>query len=323
MPLIKKSSYKGPPWYLQNAHLQTIVPSLFRKVDGVFYERERLELSDGDFLDLDWIERGNDQLVLITHGLEGDTGRPYIKGMGKLFSSYGYDILAWNCRSCSGEMNRNFRLYDHGEIGDIEAVIRHALHTKNYGKIILVGFSMGGNITLKYLGVNGKNIPEVVKYGVAISAPTDIKASSDHIETGFRSIYKKRFMSKLADKIRLKEQKFPGTLAVDKLASSKTWLAFDETFSAKLGGYHNAEDFYYQTSAKNFLNGISIPTLILNALNDPILAPECSFPALAEHHPMLYLETPQQGGHVGFTLAQDEFSWAERRAVEFAHAYRI
>jgi predicted alpha/beta-fold hydrolase len=314
MPLIHQSSYKGPPWYLYNAHLQTIIPSLFRQVYGVSFERERLELGDGDFVDLDWVDKGASRLAIITHG---DTGRPYIKGMSKLFSTAGWDILAWNCRSCSGEMNRNFRLYDHGEINDIDDVIKHALKTKKYEQIILTGFSMGGNITLKYLGVKGKDVPDPVKYGIAISAPTDIKASSDFIENGFSSIYKKRFMTKLAKKIRLKDEKFPGILEVNKLNSIKNWLAFDEAFSSKLGGYKDAADFYYQTSAKNFTNGISVPTLLLNALNDPILAPECSDPSLAEKHPFLYLETPKHGGHVGFTVTNDEFSWAERRSLEF------
>ena len=126
MPLVY-SAYPGPPAYQYNGHLQTIVPSLTRRVTGVTYERERLILADGDFVDLDWVDNAQNRLVILTHGLEGDSNRQYIRGTARLFSQHNYDVLAWNCRSCSGEMNRAFRLYNHGEIGDISEVIDHAL----------------------------------------------------------------------------------------------------------------------------------------------------------------------------------------------------
>ena len=119
MPVIPHSSYPGPPAYLRNGHLQTVVPSVFRKVKGVDYERERLELPDGDFLDLDWLDSRSKRLLIVTHGLEGDSHRHYVKGTAKLFSAAGWDVLAWNCRSCSGEMNRAFRLYNHGEMATL------------------------------------------------------------------------------------------------------------------------------------------------------------------------------------------------------------
>ena len=125
MPIIKNSTYPNPPFYQFNGHLQTIIPGIFRKVKGVNYDRERLELSDGDFLDLDWIRKGNKNIVLLSHGLEGDSDRQYILGAAKYFSQNGWDVLAWNCRSCSGEMNRNPRLYHHGDIEDIGTVVNH------------------------------------------------------------------------------------------------------------------------------------------------------------------------------------------------------
>lgn len=158
MPIIH-SPYPGPPAYQYNGHLQTIIPSLTRKVTGIPYERERLVLTDGDFVDLDWIKAGKSRLVVLTHGLEGDSNRQYIRGTAKLFAQHNYDVLAWNCRSCSGEMNQAFRLYNHGEIGDLGEVIDHALRTIGYQEVVLVGYSMGGNITLKYLGVHGNRLP--------------------------------------------------------------------------------------------------------------------------------------------------------------------
>lgn len=211
MPLLR-SAYPGPPIYQYNGHLQTILPSLTRKVTGVTYERERLTLTDGDFVDLDWIDSGQKRLVILTHGLEGDSNRQYIRGTAKLFAQNHYDVLAWNCRSCSGEMNRAFRLYNHGEIGDFGEVITHSLHTKHYKEVVLVGYSMGGNITLKYLGVHGKQIPASIKCGIAISSPTDLGASAMLLNRPSNRFYRNRFMKKLLVKIRQKADRFPGRL---------------------------------------------------------------------------------------------------------------
>ncbi|GAB2794845.1 alpha/beta fold hydrolase [Rhabdobacter roseus] len=317
MPVIHRSSYPGAPRYLYNGHLQTIVPSALRKVKGVVYERERLELPDGDFLDLDWVDRGSQRLVLLTHGLEGDSRRHYMLGTAKLFGRAGWDVLAWNCRSCSGEMNRTFRLYNHGEIGDIAAVIHHALRTKRYEEVVLVGYSMGGNITMKYLGVHGREVPDVIRRGVAFSAPADLRASAAILDRPSNRFYKQRFLSKLSRKVLLKAAQYPGSLDVSRLGTIGLWRDFDEAFSAALGGYLDADDFYAQASALNYLAGIQVPVLLANALNDPILTPECAPYVLAEQHPHFFLETPATGGHVGFLVPGDEHTWAERRALQF------
>jgi uncharacterized protein len=317
MPLITKSSYPGAPTYLYNGHLQTIYPSAFRKVQGVDYERERLTLSDGDFVDLDWLDRNSKQLVILTHGLEGDSHRHYIKGTAKLFAQRGWDVLAWNCRSCSGEMNRAFRLYNHGEIGDIGEVVAHALRTKPYEQVTLVGYSMGGNISLKYAGVNGKEVPDVVRSVVAISAPTDLISSAKLLDMRQNWLYRKRFMKKLFRKITAKAALFPDRLDLQKMAQVRQWQDFDDFFSAPVNGYRDALDFYEQASAGRFLEGITIPTLICNAQNDPILTPECAPVQAAERSSLLFVETPRTGGHVGFMVNGDEFTWAERRALQF------
>ena len=316
MPLIR-SVYSGPPAYQYNGHLQTIIPSLTRKVAGVSYERERLTLSDGDFVDLDWIDTGHSRLMIVTHGLEGDSNRQYIRGTAKLFAQHNYDVLAWNCRSCSGEMNRAFRLYNHGEIDDLDEVIRHALRTKQYQEIVLVGYSMGGNITLKYLGVHGKQLSGAIKRGIAISSPTDLGASAVLLDRPSNRFYRNRFMKKLLVKISQKAERFPGRLDMSKLQLVKQWRDFDEFFSAPVNSYRNADDFYTQASAVNFMPGITIPTLLLNAQNDPLLSPECSPGWLAENHQYLFLETPRTGGHVGFQIAHDPYTYAERRALAF------
>ncbi|WP_234736022.1 YheT family hydrolase [Tellurirhabdus bombi] len=317
MPIIQRSAYPGSPRYLYNGHLQTIIPSALRKIAGVNYERERLVLADDDFVDLDWLDQKSRRLVLITHGLEGDSHRHYVKGTARLFAQNKWDVLAWNCRSCSGEMNRAFRLYNHGEIGDIGEVLAHALRTKHYEEVVLVGYSMGGNIILKYLGVHGKTIPDVISRGIAVSSPTDLGASARLLDLPSNKFYRNRFMKKLLVKMSQKANLFPGTLDMTKAAQVRLWRDFDTFFSAPLNGYRDADDFYEQASALNYMTGVSIPALLLNAQNDPLLSPECSPEGLAATHPHIYLETPRTGGHVGFVVRGDEHTYAERRALEF------
>lgn len=319
MPVLRHSSYPGAPRYQLNGHLQTIVPSMLRNVNGVVYERERLTLTDGDFVDLDWIDRKSDRIAIMTHGLEGDSNRHYIKGTAKLFARQGWDVLAWNCRSCSGEMNRAFRLYNHGEIGDIGEVIDHVLHTKPYREIILIGYSMGGNIALKYAGVHGKTVPEALRKIIAVSSPTDLEASARQLDLPKNRFYRNRFMKKLIVKLQQKSDRFPGKLDMTNLQQVRLWRDFDQHFSAPVNGYLDADDFYAQASAVNYMAEITVPTLVVNAQNDPLLSPECSPAWLAEKHPHIYLETPKTGGHVGFAVRGDEFTWIERRALEFAN----
>ena len=316
MPLISHSTFKRP-FYLPNGHFETIYPALFRRVEGIHYRRERLELPDGDFLDLDWIERKSKQLVLLTHGLEGDSGRQYMTGMAKFFSAKNWDVLAWNCRSCSGEMNRLQRMYHHGEIGDIGEVIGHALKLHSYETAVLIGFSMGGNINMKYLGVHGRNAPEQIRCCVAFSSPTDLKAGAEVLDHPSNFIYFRRFLHYLSLKIKAKDRQFPGVVDISKLKGIKVWRDFDEFFSAPLNGFRDAEDFYQQASAKNFMGGIAVPTLLVQAQNDPILPPQCYPVELCKKHPDIFLEMPRHGGHVGFTQRNGKEAWAEERSWEF------
>ncbi len=319
MPIIHKSSYPGAPFYQFNPHLQTILPAIFRKVKGIRYERERLILSDGDFVDLDWVDKGSKQLVILVHGLEGSTERHYMKGMAKKFAESNWDILGWNCRSCSGEMNRQLRLYNHGEIGDIHEVITHALNTKPYEKVVLIGFSMGGNIIMKYLGVHGNEIPETVCKAVAFSAPCDLVSSVSLLDQPQSRFYKNRFLKKLKPKIKHKAEQFPDIIDFNNFSKVNEWSDFDNFFTAPINGYKDATDFYQNGSARNFMSGIRIPTLLVNALNDPILTPECSPVELCEKHPFIFLETPAEGGHVGFSLGSNKEAWSEQRAWDFVY----
>lgn len=316
MPLIESSTYLQSPAYLWNGHVETIVPAMARRV-WVPYERERLELPDGDFVDLDWLDRGKRRLLVLTHGLEGNSRRNYVQATARFFAQEGWDVLAWNCRSCSGEMNRLPRLYHHGEIEDFGQVIQHALRTKDYEQIVLIGFSMGGSITLKYLGVQGKTLPDPVKTGIAFSTPCDIESSIRTLELPVNRFYKNRFYRKLRKKIEIKAAQFPELVDAGLLNQVKTWRDFDTFFSAPLNGFDSPEAFYQQASCVNFMEGICVPALLANAQNDPILSPECSPLDLCRRHSSVYLEMPPRGGHVGFTLHRRGYSWMEQRAWQF------
>lgn len=199
MPIIN-SSYSNPPVYLFNGHLETIVPSMFRNVDG-HYERQRLELTDGDFLDLDWMRGQSNKLVIISHGQEGNSERHYSKGAASYFHQRGWDALAWNCRGCSGVMNRLPRFYHHGATEDIAAVIDHAIKNQ-YTTIALMGFSMGGSMSLKYLGERkGKLYPEI-KSAAVFSVPCELGSGVRELDKPGKKFYLNRFLKKPGKKVR-------------------------------------------------------------------------------------------------------------------------
>jgi hypothetical protein len=315
MPILN-ASYPGPPLWQWNGHVQTIAPALASANNP--YQRERLELADGDFLDLDWLRHEEaDQLLLLTHGLEGNSTRPYMLRMAHYFHERGWDVLAWNCRSCSGEINRNFRLYHHGEIEDIGRVIQYALASKPYRQMSLIGFSMGGAMSLKYLGVHGDKAPEVLTSAIAFSTPCDLGASAAALEWSQNRFYKKRFLKSLSQKMLAIDQNHRGILPIHKLNEVRQWRDFDEWFTTILSGSPSANAFYEMASAQHYMPGIRRRTLLVNAVNDPILPQACTPYALCASHPYIFLETPRRGGHVGFSLPGKPNGWMAERAWEF------
>lgn len=316
MPILSKSTYRSPFWLL-NAHLATIFPSIFRKVEGVEYLRERITTPDDDFMDLDWIKNDSKNLLLLAHGLEGDSERHYMKGPAKYFSDRHWDVVAWNCRSCSGEMNRQPRLYHHAATDDLEIVIDHINENKDYDRIVLAGFSMGGSIILKYLGEDRK-LPDNIVSSINFSVPCDLKASAVELSKFFKSFYRKKFLKKLKVKMTAKAQQFPELVSVDNIELIDSFPKFDERYTAPIHGFKNAVDFYHKASVKNYLQGIRIPTLIVNALNDPFFSKACYPFAEVKNMEQVYLETPKRGGHVGFMINNRD-SWMETRMWVFVN----
>lgn len=313
MPATHNPNYKRPKQFL-SAHLETIYPALYRKVSIEKPERERVKTPDGDFLDLDWWKQANKRIVILQHGLEGSSDRPYILGMAKIFLQNNYDVLAWNFRSCSGEMNLTKRYYHSGATEDLDRVVQAVVPT--YDDITLIGFSLGGNLTLKYLGEAER--PAEIKRAVVISTPLDLASGADNLKTLKGFIYEKRFLRNLRKKVLEKSVHLPGDIDKSLLKMVKSLKDFDDYYTAPLHGFKDAEDYYNQCSSKHFLAGIKVPTLILNALNDPVLSRESFDHNLTRHLDKVYLETTDQGGHVGFILFDgDGFYWSEKRALLF------
>jgi predicted alpha/beta-fold hydrolase len=316
MPILK-STYPGPPIFLFNGHLETIVPSLYRKVKNVNYQREKINTPDGDFLNLDWSKVGSDKLLIISHGLEGDSERHYVKGLVKLFNQHKIDALVWNNRTCGGEINKLPILYHHGASYDLDTTVRHVLELNSYSTVYLTGISMGGAQTLKYLGEKGKEVPKEIKKSAVYSTPCNLPSSAATLKLKSNIFYKNRFLGKLKKKMAAKALQFPELIDSSLLEKVTDFDTFDTHFTAKLHGFKDASDFYQTVSADNWMNEISIPSLILNAKNDPLLGPECYPIELAKGKPEIILEIPERGGHTGFVLKGDEYTWAEYRLLEF------
>jgi len=317
MPVIP-SAYAGGPFYLFNGHVQTIIPGLFREVKDVYYRRERILLPDGDFLDLDWSEVGSSSLAIISHGLEGSADRPYIKGMVKEMNRAGLDALAWNFRSCSGESNKLLRMYHMGASDDLHLVVEHVLSTHKYQQIYLLGFSMGGNITLHYLGKYPDQVPKEVKRAVVFSVPCHISSASKKMASWENQVYMQRFLKSLHQKLTDKLALMPDEMNLEGFKKLKSFPEFDERFTAPIHGYKSAEEYYESCSSRQFLPQIRIPTLLVNARNDPFLSPECFPVPEAKTNPYFYLEMPLNGGHGGFTINfRKNLYYPDLRAVEF------
>jgi predicted alpha/beta-fold hydrolase len=321
MPLIS-SNYRAPFW-LRNGHLATIIPSTFRQVEGVSYSRERITTPDNDFLDLDWLKSDSDKLVVISHGLEGSSDRPYVMGMTKYFSENKWDALAWNCRSCSGEINRSARFYHHGATDDLETVIDHALCVKDYSEIVLVGFSMGGSLSLKYIGERGLSIKKSIKAGITFSIPVNLKSSVDQLAKPSNNFYRKRFLKKLEAKVKEKSLKYPELISYEGFENIQYFPDFDNKYTAPIHGFKDAEDFYELASAGKYMENSKVPILICNALNDPFLPDQCYPFDICKNHKYLHLETPKHGGHVGFSLTNGDFNYMELRALQFVESLKF
>ncbi len=315
MPIVT-STYKAPFGY-RNGFFSTVYSGLIRRVNGLHQKRERITLSDGDFLDLDWsyAEQPSTKLIILLHGLEGDAQRPYITGTAKLFNANGYDALAVNFRGCSGEDNKLYRSYHSGDTGDLKQTIDHVLSKDVYSELYINGYSLGGNVTLKYLG-EGNEIPNQVKGAVAVSVPVYLQGSCIELHKLKNRPYAIRFLRHLIGRLKEKQLRYPDKVTEAEIRQIKTLKEFDNVYTSKAHGFIDADDYYEQSSSLQFLHNIQVPTLLINALNDSFLSPECFPVKEAKDSAHLYLEMPKHGGHVGFH-DQKNIYYNEKRTLEF------
>lgn len=298
--------------------MQTIFPALFRRVPQVTLQHERIELIDGDFIDLSWSGKSRSRLAILSHGLEANAQTPYIQGMAAALIRHGWDVLAWNFRGCSHEPNRLLRMYHSGETEDLHRVISHAETVHSATRIDLIGFSLGGNLTLKYLG-EGKfpHSPRLTR-AVAFSVPCDLACSSQQLSFAKNRIYMERFLVAMRAKLHAKKRLFPELLDLTGLHKIRTFQEFDDRYTAPIHGFRNAADYWERNSCRQFLADIRLPTLLMSAENDPFLGENCYPREEAAASEWFHFEAPATGGHVGFPGRElgGEYG-SDRRALEF------
>lgn len=305
-----------PPLLLRNTHLATIVPNLFRKSTFQYSQRSQIATEDGDFLVVDSYRQNSDDVLVLLHGLEGSSTRPYIRNLAQVAVGIGLDVIALNFRSCGGQMNLQARFYHSGETGDLGFLLNHLKSEEKYRNAYLTGFSLGGNVLLKYLGEQGEQAKEFVKGAMAISVPVDLAASAKEIEKFSNSLYLKRFLRSLKEKVRTKMHTFPDAADWKGGLRASGFYDFDDAITAPLHGFDGVMDYYTQASSLPLLHQIKVPTLLLNAGNDSFLSESC-YPQLKESdyfHPLY----PDFGGHVGFArLPLNRSGFVEEVFVDF------
>ena len=310
MPIIT-SSYRCP-WFLRNGHLQTILGA-YKKAPDIHYDRTRIELVDGDFLDVDRCGHGRARLVIISYGMEGDSHRHYVRTMVKALSEADRDVWVWNYRGISGEPNRKVHFYHGGLVDDLAMVILEA-RLAGYLHIDLVGFSLGGNLTLNYLGRLEHRVPGEIRKAVCLSVPVDVEDCARRLNAPDNRLYIRRFLTSFRERIRQKMHVMPGHIDDVGYEEIKTLEAYDARYTVPHFGFADVPAFYRWVSSRYVLGGVRRPTLLVNALDDPFLGPDCFPRATAEQNSFLTLEIANNGGHLGFL---GDHGWMERRVLTF------
>jgi uncharacterized protein len=309
--------YHAPTW-LPGGNLQTIYASWLTPAPPA-YRRERWTTPDNDFIDLDWLD-GNPAapLVVLFHGLEGSSRGHYGASLMRALQRAGLRGVVPHFRGCSGEPNRLARAYHSGDAAEIDWILRRLRKLNPDASIHAVGVSLGGNALLKWLGEQGSDAGQIICSAVAVSAPIDLNAAGDTLERGFNLIYTRHFMRSLKPKAEQKLAHHPGLLDRRRLRSAITLRHFDDVYTAPVHGYADARDYWTRASSKPVLRHIRIPTLLLNARNDPFL-PAAALPTPGEVSPAVTLEYPEQGGHVGFVSGPfpGNLFWLPQRILAF------
>jgi len=306
-----------PAWWLPGAHLQTLFPPVFRDRSLPPLRRERIELPDGDFVDIDWTEAGTGPLVLLLHGLEGSIHSHYVAGLLRSLNASGFAAAVMYFRGCSGEPNRLARSYHSGDTADLATVLGRLAGTRGGQPVYAIGVSLGGNVLLKWLGENpGQSL---VARAIAVSVPFELDKAARRLERGFSRVYQAYLLRKLRRSTRRKARCHRLPFTANQLRELRTFRQFDDKVTAPLHGFAGVDDYYRQCSSRPFVRHITTPTLVLQARDDPFLTPG-AIPAAGELGPGVRLELCGSGGHVGFVSGAWPWRpryWLDERVCEF------
>lgn len=316
--MITRSGFR-PAWWLPGAHLQTLYPTLCRRRTHPRLARERLELADGDFVDLDWTDANGGPVVLVLHGLEGSLNSHYTGGILAALQGAGYRAVLMYFRGCSGEPNRLPRGYHSGETADLQAVIDH-IRRHHATALAVIGYSLGGNVLLKWLGEQGSAAP--LTTAVAVSVPFDLDSAARRLEQGLSRIYQRHLLHKLRRSVRIKAAAHAPPVPLERLSQLTNFRRFDDAVTAPLHGFQGVDDYYRRSSSRQYLGRIAIPTLVLQSEDDPFL-PASAIPGADELGRAVTLELAARGGHVGFIAGALPFAaeyWLEERICRHLRA---
>jgi len=319
--MIVNSSFR-PAWWLTNTHMQTMYSTFMRHVKAPIDSTERFELPDGDFVDLAWAEKGispEAPLVIFLHGLGGSIDSTYVAGQLRAFNQNGWRAVMMHFRGASSEPNRLPRAYHSGETGDLDCFLNALARREPNTKKALVGFSLGGNVALKWLGEHSSQ--SIIQTAVAVSVPYQLRMVADSINHGFSRVYQSHLLKRLR-KVFLRKLKAHGDLlpfTVKELEELRCFWTFDENITARLHGFPHVHAYYRESSSRQYLTHITTSTLLIHALDDPFMTPDV-LPREDELSPQITLELSRHGGHVGFVsggMPGMPVYWLDKRIPEF------
>ena len=309
----------APAWWLPGAHAQTVYGSLFAPAPRVDFRRERWDTPDGDFVDVDFVDGpAHAPWVHLFHGLEGSSDSPYARNLMDHVKRRGWRGSVLNFRGRSGEANRLARAYHSGDSEEVDWVLRRFRERLEGATVYVVGVSLGGNALAKWLGERGEEARNVVDRVVVVSAPYDLMAAGDALERGFAIFYARHFLVTLKTNSLAKLERFPGLFDAARVRRARTLREFDDAFTAPVHGFRDCDDYYIRSSSKPWLSKIRVPTLLVNARDDPFL-PGAVLPTEREVSEAVSLEFPAKGGHVGFVSGPlpGNIDWLPRRILHF------